>query len=142
MTRIPPVLLLVFGVASVAPGPALGGPDGPALFRKNCALCHGAERNGATPMAKALGRSALDLTDEASRALTPAAIEATIREGKGRMPAWGTRLEDSEVAALVEFLRSAAATPATSSAGSTSRATAPVSVGASRPESAPATLTR
>ncbi len=67
-----------------------------SLYAANCANCHGADRQG-TAMAPSLvavgGRR------------TPAQITQIIREGTGRMPAFGSALEGRAVADIVNYLR-------------------------------------
>lgn len=74
---------------------------GANLFNIACAQCHGTEGQG-TQMAPALNvQSFLTQTNDQ-------AIKAIISNGvpNTRMPAWGGRLNDSQLNALVSFLRS------------------------------------
>lgn len=74
---------------------------GEALFNIACAQCHGSAGQG-SPMAPALNvQSFLTATNDQ-------AIKAIISNGvpNTRMPAWGGRLNDEQLNALVSFLRS------------------------------------
>ncbi len=66
------------------------------IFAERCANCHGADRSGSR--GPALLPERLD-KDQAVYA-------ATITNGSGSMPAWGSRLSAEEINALVEFILS------------------------------------
>ncbi len=78
---------------------------GQKLFSTACAQCHGPSGQG-TPMAPALNaQSFLSATgDQAIKAIIANGVPNT------RMPAWGGRLSDAQLNALVSFLRSWEAT--------------------------------
>lgn len=88
-------------LAMVAAAPAQAAPDGAALYRRYCALCHD------------LGvATAPKLTEKANWALRfKGGVEpmvASVIQGKGAMPARaGTKLTDEELRAVVEYLASA-----------------------------------
>ncbi|MDQ6926948.1 MAG: c-type cytochrome, partial [Candidatus Eremiobacteraeota bacterium] len=67
-----------------------------SLFAANCASCHGDDRRG-TAMAPSLVAVATRRT--------PEQIAQIIREGTGRMPAFGSALESRAVADIVNYLR-------------------------------------
>lgn len=79
---------------------------GAQSYAKNCAICHGEQREGIIPGFPPL----LDV----NRKLTPPQIEDLIRTGKGRMPKFST-LSQGEVAALLRFLSTNPITVETSS---------------------------
>lgn len=70
--------------------------DAAAIFSSNCARCHGADRSGRNGPALLPER----LTKDAST------YQATISNGSGPMPAFGSRLGADEINALVEFILS------------------------------------
>ena len=67
-----------------------------SLYAANCAGCHGESRAGS-----AIGPS---LVDVGSRR-TPEQIAQVIREGTGRMPAFGSALDGRAIADIVAYLR-------------------------------------
>ena len=71
--------------------------DAAAIFSANCARCHGADRSGRNGPALLPER----LTKDAS------IYEATITNGSGPMPSFGSKLSADEISALVEFILSA-----------------------------------
>jgi quinoprotein glucose dehydrogenase len=66
-----------------------------SLYAANCASCHGDDRRGSA--------MAPSLVDVGARR-TPEQIAQVIREGTGRMPAFGSALEGRAVTDLVRFL--------------------------------------
>lgn len=88
-------------LALFAAAPALAAPDGAALYKRYCALCHD------------LGvATAPKLTEKANWALRfKGGVEpmvASVIKGKGAMPARaGTKLTDEELRAAVDYLASA-----------------------------------
>jgi len=86
-------------------------PSGAALFRTNCAPCHGLAGHGDGPVAEVLFNKPADLTKiEASEGWFPDALVQMIIDGRyashGRreMPVWGNRLSRKELRALTDYL--------------------------------------
>jgi mono/diheme cytochrome c family protein len=100
--------LLVVGVFAASTMSMLGA-DGKALWDANCAQCHGKSGNADTKMGKTL--KAKDLTDAAVQAsFTDAKATQSIKEGvkengKTTMKAFGDKLSDDDVKALVAYVR-------------------------------------
>ncbi len=79
-------------------------PDGDALFLKNCASCHG--KDGRARTFKAKFNHARDLTDPKWQAvITDEHMYESILHGKEKMPAFGKKLSENDVAALVTYVR-------------------------------------
>ena len=96
---------------AVAGSPAANGKraqsesDGAAIFKQNCANCHGDDGKGVSSL------KTPDFTNPAVQAgLTDQQIEDTIRHGKKdtMMPAWEGKLSDAQIHSLRGFLRSLA----------------------------------
>ena len=100
------VSILTFFVATAASSWAA---DAKALWEANCKQCHGATGKGDTAMGKKL--NAADLTDAKKQAsFTDAqatdAIKNGLKEnGKTTMKAFGGKLSDDDVKALVAYVR-------------------------------------
>jgi mono/diheme cytochrome c family protein len=83
--------------------------DAKTNWANNCAQCHGADGSANTPMGKKL--SAKDLTDpKVQAAFTDAKATQSIKEGvkqggKPAMKAFGGKLTDDEIKALVAYVR-------------------------------------
>jgi mono/diheme cytochrome c family protein len=88
---------------------AIRAADAKANWDNNCAQCHGATGKGDTKMGKML--NAMDLTDPKKQAsFTDAQATAAIKDGvklngKTTMKAFGGKLTDGEIKALVAYVR-------------------------------------
>jgi len=97
------ILALCFLI--VAPAAfAGGGPDSAALFKGKCAMCHGPDGAGQTPMGKNFKLRDLGSADVQKQ--TDAALGTIISDGKGKMPPYKAKLSADEIAALVGYIRS------------------------------------
>jgi mono/diheme cytochrome c family protein len=78
--------------------------DAKALYASECATCHG--KDGKAKTFKAKFNHARNLTDAKWRAeVTDERLSNAIRNGKGKMPPFGKKLSDSQIDALVAFVR-------------------------------------
>jgi cytochrome c oxidase cbb3-type subunit III len=78
-------------------------PDGAAIYKQKCQMCHGADGKG-FPAIKTP-----DLTDPKWQAsVTDKEITDVIKNGKKGtpMPAFADKLKDDEIQAVVKFIRS------------------------------------
>jgi mono/diheme cytochrome c family protein len=76
------------------------------VYANNCARCHGADGRGQTAMGRAF--AAPNLADAGwwrQTRPTDKRLTASLRHGRGQMPAFGQQLSKSEIAALVRFVR-------------------------------------
>src|SRR5438477_10923303 len=93
----------------VAPTFAARAADAKANLAKNCVQCHGAAGKGDTKMGKML--NAANLTDPKKQAsFTDAQAAAAIKDGikqngKTAMKAFGGKLSNDEIKALVAYVR-------------------------------------
>ena len=96
------ILFLVIALSVSLALPAFA-QDGAALFKAKCAMCHGPTGTPSAGMAKAMGIK--PTSDPSIQALTVAQIEATVKNGKGKMhPVAG--LTDPQVKAVAEYFKS------------------------------------
>ncbi len=80
------------------------GVNGSAIFSGECATCHG--KDGKAKTLKAKFNHARNLTDPTWQAeVTDERLYNSIRNGKGKMPAFGKKLADPQINALVSFVR-------------------------------------
>ncbi|MEP6820069.1 MAG: cytochrome c [bacterium] len=74
------------------------------LYAKNCATCHG--KDGRAKTFKAKLNHARNLTDpEWQDKVSDERIFNSIMNGKGKMPAFGKKLSEQEINALVPYVR-------------------------------------
>jgi cbb3-type cytochrome c oxidase subunit III len=96
------ILAACLSVAALAAG-AQDSPDGAALFKQKCSMCHGPDGKGFAAL------KTPDFTDpkwQASK--TDEEIVSTIKNGKQGtvMPAFAKQLKDEDIDALVKHIRS------------------------------------
>jgi len=103
------IIVLTITLLVAAPFSLLAA-DAKTNWANNCAQCHGAGGKGDTKMGKML--SAMDLTDPKKQSsFTDAQATTAIRDGikqngKTTMKAFGGKLSDAEIKALVAYVRS------------------------------------
>jgi mono/diheme cytochrome c family protein len=74
------------------------------LFGKECATCHG--KDGKAKTLKGKFKHARNLTDAKWQAeVTDERLYNSVHNGKGKMPAFGKKLTDPQINALVSFVR-------------------------------------
>lgn len=78
--------------------------DASVLFEKHCNTCHG--KDGRARTFKAKFNHARNLTDAKWQAeVSDERIFNSITNGKGKMPAWGKKLSEAQINALVAYVR-------------------------------------
>lgn len=94
------IIVAVAALAVLAVGSARADAAASELFQKKCAVCHGKDGKGSTPMAQKLG--AKDLT---TLTASEADITKAITDGKGKMTPFKGKLSDAEIASLAKFVK-------------------------------------
>ncbi len=105
LTAVVALALLVAGCGDIGQTPPElpAGADaelraGAEVYARSCARCHGsAGAGGAGP--------AIDGGRMVERFEDPAELARLIRDGRGRMPAFGATLDDDEIDAVVRYTR-------------------------------------
>lgn len=90
------VLVAAFSMSSSA-------QDGAATFKAKCAMCHGPDGKGDTSVGKSMGVH--DFTSAAVQGQSDTDLTQTITKGKGKMPAYGSKLSDAQIKDLVAYIR-------------------------------------
>ena len=90
-------------VTAVASAPSPG-EDGRQIFVANCLGCHGKNADGNTPAGRAWHVPDLHLSQV--QALSDEQLRTIIRNGKGKMPAWGGMLSKIDLDHVVAYVRS------------------------------------
>ncbi len=98
------LLSVAAGITIVCPAAADPAPSAETLYAEHCAACHGADRLGGTGPA---------LLPENLARLRPERAQSTVAEGRPatQMPAFGDRLSDADVEALVSLIYTPLAVP-------------------------------
>lgn len=94
--------ILTVAVLIILPA-TLAAADGAALYKAKCAMCHGADGSGATPMGKSM--KLRDLRSPEVQKQTDAELTKVTSDGKGKMPAYKGKLTDAEISAIVAHMR-------------------------------------
>jgi mono/diheme cytochrome c family protein len=76
---------------------------GESLYKAKCALCHGPDGAGKTPMGQAL--KIPDLHSDDVQKLSDAELTEIIAKGKNKMPAYEAKLSKEQITKLVGFVR-------------------------------------
>jgi mono/diheme cytochrome c family protein len=72
-------------------------------FKTNCAQCHSADGSGDSSAGKAL--HAKDLRSDEVQKQSDEALNEVITKGRGKMPAFGAKIQPNEVQKLVDYIR-------------------------------------
>ena len=96
------VYLLAFAVLCLMVVQPVSAQSGGDLFKQKCAMCHGPDGKGQTPMGKNL--QLRDLGSAAVQGQSDAQLKDIVLKGKGKMPA--QKVTDGQAGDLVKFIRS------------------------------------
>jgi cytochrome c6 len=77
--------------------------SGASIFKSKCALCHGADGSGATPLGKQLQAANLRSKDVQKR--SDADMYRIIHDGQANMPAFADQLSNEEISQLIRYIR-------------------------------------
>jgi mono/diheme cytochrome c family protein len=77
--------------------------DAAPVFKKNCTLCHSEDGSGGSSTGKAL--KAKDLRSDEVQSKKDAELVDVISKGRGKMPAFGSKLSADTVQSLVAYIR-------------------------------------
>ena len=72
-------------------------------YKSKCAMCHGADGKGDTPVGKKMG--AHDFASPEVQGASDAQLTETISKGKGKMPGYEKSLSASDIKDLVAYVR-------------------------------------
>jgi mono/diheme cytochrome c family protein len=97
-------VVLALLILIVTPLLADATPDGAAIFKAKCAMCHGPDGTGQTPMGKSLKIRNLASADVQKQ--TDAELTNIITNGKNKMLAYKGKLTAEEIKTLVGHIRS------------------------------------
>jgi mono/diheme cytochrome c family protein len=76
---------------------------GAATFKQMCAVCHGPDGAGATAMGRTFKLK--DLKSPEVQSMADAQLIDLVTKGKGKMPAYGTRLSAAQIKDVVGYVR-------------------------------------
>jgi cytochrome c6 len=77
--------------------------DAAATYKAKCAMCHGADGKGDTPMGKKLGLR--DFTSPEVQKMSDDELIGIITKGKNKMPAYENKLSTAQIKDVVTYIR-------------------------------------
>jgi cytochrome c6 len=95
--RLGLAVLLAFGLIAVCSHPATA-QEAAATYKAKCAMCHGPEGKGGKMGTR-------DFASAEVKGESDAQLTEMITKGKGKMPAYGEKLKDTEIKDLVAYVR-------------------------------------
>jgi mono/diheme cytochrome c family protein len=99
------IVALLAGCRQQSAGVAVSGHD---IFDQRCAMCHGPDRKGIAPWYPPLaGSEYVDGPPERLAAIVLDGLQGQVGKYQAAMPGWGAVLNDSEIAAVMTWLREA-----------------------------------
>jgi cytochrome c6 len=99
LAKLPPLASLAVADASLALADAPGGAE----FQAKCAACHGANGGGQTPVGTML--KVRDLRSQEVQQQSDTDLTKILADGKGKMPAYGSKLSATDISAIVTWIR-------------------------------------
>lgn len=98
------LLVILAALALILALPAMAaGPDGAAIYKGKCAMCHAADGSGNTPTGKSM--KVRDLRSADVQKQTDIQLTDVIAGGKGKMPGYGKSLSTADIQALIAHIR-------------------------------------
>lgn len=92
------VSLLVFASGTLS----LAQSSGTDTYKAKCQMCHAADGSGNTPAGKAMKAAPFNSPDVLNQ--PDATIEAVIKNGKAKMPAFAGKLTDQQINDVVAYI--------------------------------------
>ena len=99
-------IISIFAIAIAIVIPVSAAVDGAATFKSKCAMCHGADATGKTPMGARL--NIRDLTSPEVQKQSDDELTAVITKGRNKMPAFSGKVSTDETTGLVKYIRTLA----------------------------------
>jgi mono/diheme cytochrome c family protein len=94
--------LIAFLAILSVPGTAQA-QDAAKVYKARCELCHAADGSGNSATGKSL--KAKDLRSDEVQKMSDAELADAIAKGKGKMPAFGSKLSPDIIKSLVAYIR-------------------------------------
>jgi cytochrome c6 len=98
--RVILVTLLACGLIAACASPAVA-QDAAATYKSKCAMCHGPDGKGGKMGTR-------DFASPEVKAESDAQLTDIVTKGKGKMPAYGGKLKDTEIKDLIAYIHTLA----------------------------------
>jgi mono/diheme cytochrome c family protein len=83
--------------------PAIGQQTGEATYKAKCAMCHGADGTGNTPVGKSMKLRSLKSAEDIKA--TDAELFKDTKSGVGKMQGYAGKLTDAQIQDVVTYIR-------------------------------------
>lgn len=97
-------ILMMAAVAALAGTVSYAQSEGAATYKAKCQMCHGAKGEAETPTAKMM--KVLPLSSPEMKKLSEADMVKSTEDGKGKMPAFKSKLTNAQITEAVKYFRS------------------------------------
>jgi mono/diheme cytochrome c family protein len=77
--------------------------DAASLYKAKCALCHGTDGKGDTPVGKKMGLR--DFASPDVQKMSDSELHTVVAKGKNKMPAYEKKLSNAEIKDVVTYIR-------------------------------------
>lgn len=84
--------------------PCFAQTSGADIYKARCQMCHAPDGSGNTPAGKAMGAIPFNSPDVIK--MTDSELMAVIKNGRKKMPAFGSTLSDTQIGDVVAHIRS------------------------------------
>jgi len=98
MNRILVIALILLSSAAIA-----SAQNGKNIYSSKCAICHGPDGRGDSPVGKSL--KVADLHSADVQKLSDADLKTVISNGKNKMPAFKGKLTDAQINDVISYVR-------------------------------------
>ena len=98
--RLMAALFLMLALAGFATADDAAGK---AIFTSHCAICHGPNGDGNSPIGKTL--NVPGFRSAQAQKLTESEVKAIVTSGKNKMPAFKDKLTDAQIDQVVDYVR-------------------------------------
>ena len=97
------VMLTMLAAGLILWGTSAAADDGAATYKAKCAMCHGADGKGDTPMGKKLGLR--DFASPEVQKISDDELIAVTTKGKNKMPAYENKLSAAQIKDVITYIR-------------------------------------
>jgi mono/diheme cytochrome c family protein len=99
----PIVFLFAMLLTTVLCASAAKAQDAVGLYKTKCAMCHGADGKGETPVGKSTGVHSFSSPEVQKE--SDAELAQITNKGKGKMPAYENKLTEPQIKDLIAYVR-------------------------------------
>jgi cytochrome c6 len=97
------VMLTVLAASLVLWSTSAAADDAAATYKAKCAMCHGADGKGDTPVGKKMGIH--DFASPEVQKMSDEELIAATTKGKNKMPAYENKLSAAQIKDMVAYIR-------------------------------------